>query len=62
MDPLALLRESCIAGTLGSISETDDRIQFGNRYSFPKVRACTRHVARLRCLAACMGFAGCLQC
>ena len=58
MDPLGLLRESCIAGTLGSITESDDRIQFGNRYSFPKVThapfACI--VARLRCAAACMRF------
>ena len=37
MDPLALLQEAVIKGTLAQVTESGDRIRFGDRFSFPKV-------------------------
>ena len=39
MDPLTVLREFVIANDLESVVEVGDRFQFGDRYSFPKVRS-----------------------
>lgn len=36
MDPLAILKEFCLNGQLDLIEIEDDRVKFGDKYSFPK--------------------------
>lgn len=38
MDPLSVLREFVSSNDLASVMEAGERFQFGDRYSFPKVR------------------------
>jgi hypothetical protein len=36
MDPLAILKEFCVNGQLDQVVIEEDRIKFGDKYSFPK--------------------------
>lgn len=36
MDPLAILKEFCVGGQLDQVVIEEDRIKFGDKYSFPK--------------------------
>eukprot|EP00882_Tetradesmus_deserticola_P026515 GHRQ01029263.1.p3 GENE.GHRQ01029263.1~~GHRQ01029263.1.p3 ORF type:complete len:107 (+),score=48.10 GHRQ01029263.1:437-757(+) len=36
MDPLAILKEFCVNGQLDQVEIQEDRIKFGDKYSFPK--------------------------
>ena len=54
MDPLTVLREFVLGNDLGSVAEVGDRFNFGDRYSFPKVRiALCNHIMKAwgRCSA-----------
>lgn len=50
MDPLAILKEFCVGGQLDQVVIEEDRIKFGDKYSFPK-QSPTAFRAKVRCMA-----------
>jgi hypothetical protein len=52
MDPLAILKEFCVGGQLDQVEIEEDRIKFGDKYSFPK-QSPTAFRAKVRCRNVC---------